>query len=68
MEHIIKETTEKLSRGTITKDDADKILLDLFNVIGRSEQSICLRSSFCNFKKGICLMEESIYCEDRKTN
>lgn len=32
MEQIIKETTEKLSNGTITKDEADKILLDLFDV------------------------------------
>ena len=32
MEQIIKETTEKLSNGTITKDEADKILLDLFGV------------------------------------
>ena len=32
MEKIIKETTEKLSNGTITKDEADKILLDLFGV------------------------------------
>ena len=30
MENKIKETTEKLSNGTITKDEADKILLDLF--------------------------------------
>jgi hypothetical protein len=33
MENKIKETTEKLSNGTITKDDADKILLGLFGVI-----------------------------------
>ena len=31
-EKIIKETTEKLSNGTITKDEADKILLDLLVV------------------------------------
>jgi hypothetical protein len=30
---IIKETTEKLLNGIITKDDADKILLDLFDVM-----------------------------------
>ena len=35
MENKIKETTEKLSNGTITKDEADKILLDLFGVICR---------------------------------
>ena len=33
MEKIIKDTTEKLKKGTITKDEADKILLDLFDVI-----------------------------------
>jgi hypothetical protein len=33
MEKIIKETTEKLLNGIITKDEADKILLDLHNVI-----------------------------------
>jgi len=33
MEKIIKETTEKLLNGTITKDEADKILLDLHSVI-----------------------------------
>jgi len=32
MENKIKETTEKLSNGDITKDEADKILLDLFGV------------------------------------
>jgi len=32
MENKIKETTEKLNNGTITKDEADKILLDLFVV------------------------------------
>ncbi len=33
MENKIKETTEKLSNGIITKDEADKILLDLFGVM-----------------------------------
>ena len=32
MENKIKETTEKLLNETITKDEADKILLDLHNV------------------------------------
>ena len=32
MENKIKETTEQLKNGTITKDEADKILLDLFGV------------------------------------
>ena len=38
MEHTIKETTRLLLQGTLTKDEADKILLDLYNVSGRSEQ------------------------------
>ena len=33
MKKKIKETTEKLSNGTLTKDEADKILLDLFGDI-----------------------------------
>jgi len=33
MEKIIKDATEKLKNGTITKDEADKILLDLFSVM-----------------------------------
>jgi hypothetical protein len=32
MENKIKETTEQLKNGTITKDEADKILLGLFGV------------------------------------
>ena len=31
MEKTIKETTEKLKNGIITTDEADKILLDLFD-------------------------------------
>lgn len=38
MEKTIKETTRLLLNGTLTKEDADKILLDLCNVIGRNEQ------------------------------
>ena len=33
MENKIKETTEKLLNGTLTKDEADKILLGLLGVI-----------------------------------
>lgn len=33
MENKIKETTELLLQGKLTKDEADKILLDLFAVI-----------------------------------
>ena len=36
MEQIIKNTTEKLKNGIITKDEADKFLLDLFGVIKRN--------------------------------
>ena len=38
MENKIKDTTEKLENGTITKDEADKILLDLFGVGCSNEQ------------------------------
>lgn len=33
MEKTIKETTGLLLNGTLTKEDADKILLDLYNVM-----------------------------------
>ncbi len=33
MENTIKETTRLLLQGTLTKDEADKILLDLHNVM-----------------------------------
>ena len=36
MEKIIKDTTEKLKNGTITTDEANKFLLDLFGVIKRN--------------------------------
>ena len=32
MENTIKETTRLLLQGNLTKDEADKILLDLFGV------------------------------------
>ncbi len=37
MKKTIEETTRLLLQGTLTKDEADKILLDLHNVSGRSE-------------------------------
>jgi hypothetical protein len=37
MKKIIKETTEKLKNGTITKNEADKILLGLFDVSQQRE-------------------------------
>ena len=37
MEQTIKKTTEKLSNGTISKDEANKILLGLLSVINRRE-------------------------------
>ena len=40
MEKTIKETTEKLKNGIITTDEADKILLDLFDVSKQREQLI----------------------------
>jgi hypothetical protein len=43
MEISIKEITEKLVNGDITKDEADKILLDLFGVrvMLPNEDEIC---------------------------
>ena len=41
MENKIKETTEKLSNCDITKDEADKILLDLFVVINSWDRKTC---------------------------
>lgn len=40
MEKTIKETTRLLLNGTLTKEDADKILLNLYNVSSRREQLI----------------------------
>jgi hypothetical protein len=40
MENTIKEITRLLLQGTLTKDEADKILFDLLDVSGRSEQLI----------------------------
>ena len=37
MENTIKETTRLLLQGTLTKDEADKILLDLHNVSNQRE-------------------------------
>ena len=37
MKKIIKETTEKLKNGTITKNEADEILLGLFDVSQQRE-------------------------------
>ena len=39
----IKETTELLLQGKITKDEADKILLDLFIVINSWDRKTCKR-------------------------
>ncbi len=36
MEQTIKSITEKLKNGTITTDEANKFLLDLFGVIKRN--------------------------------
>jgi len=37
MKNTIKETTRLLLQGTLTKDEADKILLDLHNVSNQRE-------------------------------
>ena len=48
MEQIIKETTEKLSEGTITLDEANKILLDLFGVSCSNGRTYPTGVSFSN--------------------
>lgn len=45
MEQKIKEITEKLTNGTLTKDEADKILLGLLNVINRRKLLLAYSSS-----------------------
>lgn len=39
----IKETTELLLQGKLTKDEADKILLNLFVVINSWDRKTCKR-------------------------
>ncbi len=56
MKKTIKETTRLLLQGTLTKDEADKILLDLHNVVGRSEQ-------LCDFLEWY---DESLSYEERE--
>ena len=38
MKKTIEETTRLLLQGNLTKDEADKILLDLHNLINQREQ------------------------------
>jgi hypothetical protein len=45
----IKEVTSLLLQGTITKDDADKILLDLLVVINSWDRKTCKRCG-CDLK------------------
>ncbi len=52
MENLIKETTEKLTNGTITKDEADKILLGLFSVMPR------MVVFYINYPKGVGVVEK----------
>ena len=40
MKNTIEETTRLLLQGTLTKDEADKILLNLHSVSNRREQLI----------------------------
>lgn len=54
MEKIIKETTRLLLKGTIPKDIADKILLDLFSVVGQREKCFC-EKELGTTKDGKCL-------------
>ena len=41
MKKIIEKTTELLLQGMLTKSDADKILLDLHNVVGSEAKFVC---------------------------
>jgi len=52
-EKIIKETTENLSNGTITKDEANAILLNLFDIRKRC-RSIAVAGGYkhCNICSG----------------
>lgn len=51
---IIKETTEKLSNGTITKDEADKILLNLLDVRKRCRSiAVADGDKHCNICSGV---------------
>lgn len=45
----IKETTELLLQGKLTKDEADKILLDLFVAINSWNRKTCKRCG-CDLK------------------
>jgi hypothetical protein len=47
MEKTIKETTRLLLNGTLTKEYADKILLDLYNVNGSVADSVGRNCPFC---------------------
>jgi hypothetical protein len=48
MKKTIEETTRLLLQGTLTKDEADKILLDLYLVSNQRE----LLLAFCEFMHG----------------
>jgi hypothetical protein len=51
MENTIKETTRLLLQGTLTKHEADKILLDLHNVNGQFSLEI-VKKAFNTFHYG----------------
>lgn len=63
MENTIKETTRLLLQGTLTKDEADKILLDLLVVRQQSE----LLFAFCTYLEETTNIKPFIY-KDRIVN
>ena len=63
MENTIKETTRLLLQGTLTKDEADKILLDLIVVRQQSE----LLFAFCTYLEETTNIKPFIY-KDRIVN
>jgi hypothetical protein len=63
MEKTIKETTRLLLQGTLTKDEADKILLDLLDVRQQSE----LLFAFCTYLEETTNIKPFIY-KDRIVN
>lgn len=58
MKKTIEETTRLLMQGTLTKDEADKILLDLHNVSNRRELLLAY-SEFC-YKEEWSMVDDQI--------
>lgn len=58
MKKTIEETTQRLLNGTITKDEVDKILLDLHNV----SVSFCEEKNNCATCKNLIVTEYGFKC------